>query len=68
MTKFVSKVYHSIAFKVLQIVTLIAICGFSIHRWKPIIMDSWPIMKSVRKLLLTEQLFSLLFEPLRKLI
>lgn len=74
MTK-ISQFYHSTLFKVLQTIAVIAFGLFAVHRWRPILVDSWSIMKSIPAwsilLLFLSQLFmyycnaQLFYYPLR---
>lgn len=42
-----SQFYHSLCFKVLQTIAVIAFGFFAIYRWYPTLMDSLPIMLSI---------------------
>ena len=57
----ISKFYNSPAFKASQTIGVVAFGIFAIHRWHPILIDSWSIMKSISVwcifLLLISQLF-----------
>lgn len=71
----ISKFYRSLTFKILQTITVILFGIFAIYRWRPILMDSLPIMLSIPIwsiiLLFLSQLFmyycnaKILYYPLR---
>ncbi len=71
----ISKFYHSLPFKILQTITVILFGVFAVYRWRPILIDSLPIILSIPAwsiiLLFLSQLFMyycnarILYHPLR---